>query len=375
MIDSTGKIRFADTTLRDGEQSPGVVFSLRDKLLIAEKLDALGVDEIEAGTPALGGRESRELRFLSGRNFKCAISVWTRAIINDIAEALKTGAGIVNISFPVSDILLNAMKRDRDFLLRHFDAILDFADAECPRYSIGFQDASRADPGLLTRLAIRAANSKTFRIRLADTVGILNPDSVATLVGHVSSHIPGIALEFHGHNDLGMATANTLAAAKAGVSYLSVTVGGIGERAGNCPLEELLYALKFSAAIPLEWNDPLLIELARTVAKLSRRNIPPHKPVTGSATAIHESGIHVNCLLRDPNAYMPYPHRDSSFVLGKHSGTSSVVNHFSRMDIQLDTRLATALLRQIKIITSRKGHPPDNDELIAIYHKLKEEST
>ncbi len=373
MIDPTGKIRISDTTLRDGEQTPGVVFTLRDKLRIAELLNALGIDEVEAGTPAISPRESREIRFLSGQRFPFALSVWCRAVKADILGALKTGAGIVNISFPLSDILLQAMNHDRDYLFRLLDEILLFADKECPCYSVGLQDSGRADPRLLDRVVERIAASRAFRVRLADTVGILNPMDTARLVRRAKRRAPRVAVEFHAHNDLGMATANTVAAAAAGADYLSVTVNGIGERAGNCPLEELLFALKYSLRRRLVWNNALLLPLSQLISHLTSRPVSPDKPVTGTMVARHESGIHVNCLLRDPLSYMPYPPeawdgKHHEFVLGKHSGASAVVNYYTGHGLPVTPQEAQILLKKIKRQAVHLKRALTDDELLKLYN-------
>ena len=215
MSNATGKFKIADTTLRDGEQAPGVVFRLRDKLRIAEMLELLGVAELELGSPAMSSREVRECRILAGHGFHFDTAVWCRANRNDIATALKCNAGIVNISFPVSDILLQAMGHDRIYLMFLLDEILTIADRECPRYSIGLQDAGRASLQFLATVVRRINASRAFRLRLADTVGILNPMSTAALVKRLKNSAPGLLLEFHGHNDLGMAVANTISAGAA----------------------------------------------------------------------------------------------------------------------------------------------------------------
>jgi len=373
MLDLSGKLKFADTTLRDGEQAPGVVFRLRDKLRLAELLDEVGVDEAEIGTPALSRREVRECRILAGHRFRFATSVWCRAHRDDIAAALKCGADIVNISFPVSDILLRAMGRDRVELMFLLDEILNLADRECPRFSIGLQDAGRASSRFLTTVLRRIASSRAFRVRVADTVGILNPITAALLVKRLKALSSGKELEFHGHNDLGMALANTVSAAQAGADYLSVTVNGLGERTGNCPLEGLLFALKYSLRRNLQWNRDALMTLCRTVAERSGRPIPPMQPVTGVMATRHESGIHVRCLLRDPLAYLPYPPvelggRKNEFVLGKHSGVAAVTAFFQGRHIELTPAAARKLLRRIKMAAEQRRRTLSEAEVLELYY-------
>jgi len=373
MIDVDGKLKITDTTLRDGEQAPGVVFRLRDRLRIAAMLDELGVDEVELGTPAQSRREVRECRILARHGFKFTSSVWCRATRDDIAASLESAPDIINISFPVSDILLEAMDKDRIYLMFLLDEILTMADRECPRFSVGLQDAGRADPRFLETVIRRINASRAFRLRLADTVGILNPMATATLIKKVKAMAPRLALEFHGHNDLGMATANTLCAARAGTDYLSVTVNGLGERTGNCPLENLLFALKYSLRRNLVWNGDLLMELCRLVAELSNRPIPAAQPVTGAMATRHESGIHVRCLLHDPTAYSPFPPdelggRHHEFVLGKHSGIAAVNDFFRTRNIRLTPIEGRELLQRIKIVAGHRRRTLTEPELLELYY-------
>ena len=374
MLDLSGKIRIADTTLRDGEQAPGVVFPLREKVKIAALLDELGVDEAEIGSPALSSREVREIKTILAQGFRFASSCWCRADRSDLMAALKTGVDIVNISFPVSDIILGAMEHDRDWLLHRLDDILDFADRTFPAYSVGLQDVGRADAGFLFKVLLRIGAGRAFRVRLADTVGILNPMSVSSLLRRIRPVRPSLKLEFHAHNDLGMAVANTVAAAASGADYLSVTVNGLGERAGNCPLEELLFALKFSLKKRFLWDSAVLLRLCRLVSELSDRAVPADKPVTGSMVVCHESGTHVRCLIKNPVAYLPFAPteldgRKHEFVIGKHSGLAAVNAFFHLRGIDFDAATGRDLLKRIKISASRRKRSLTETELMQLYRR------
>ena len=354
MFDTTGKLKFSDTTLRDGEQAPGVVFSLADKLRIAAALDGFGVDEAEVGSAALGAEELGGLRVLTGQRYAMQLSCWCRALEKDIYYAVKAGIRIVNVSFPVSDILLWSMDRCRDWVLHHLDSVLPFAAHTCERFSVGLQDTARADPDFLDQVVRVIADSGAFRVRVADTVGILNPFTTAALVSRVKRIAPRLDVSFHAHNDLGMAVANAVAAAQAGANTLDCTVNGLGERAGNCALEEVLFALKYSAGLALEWVPAKLTELCVLTTQASGRSVPPAKPVTGEMALRHESGIHVRSLLKDPLAYAPYPPSAvglsmHAFTLGKHSGAAGVKAFFAEHGIQLpfdEVRHLTEAVRQ-----------------------------
>jgi len=372
MLDPTGKLKFSDTTLRDGEQAPGVVFSLADKLRIAAALDDLGTDEAEVGSAALGAEELGGLRVLSAQGFKMRLSCWCRAMEEDVYYAAKAGLRIVNVSFPVSDILLGSMDRCRDWVLHHLDEVLPFAAQACERFSVGLQDAARADPEFLDRVIRVIADAGAFRVRVSDTVGLLNPFATAALIGRVKRIAPGLDVSFHAHNDLGMAVANALAAAQAGADTLDCTVNGIGERAGNCALEELLFALKYSAGLPLEWDPSKLSELCALTSDASGRPVPLGKPVTGAMALRHESGIHVRSLLKDPLAYSAYPPAavgldGHTFALGKHSGAAGVKAFFAEHRIRLPFDEVHRLTEAVRQEARRLKRDLDEHEVLELY--------
>ena len=379
MIDATGRLKFSDTTLRDGEQAPGVVLSLADKLHIAAALDDLGVDEAEIGSAAMGPEELGGLRVLAGQGFRMRLSCWCRALEEDIYYAVKAGIRTVNVSFPVSDILLSSMDRCRDWVLHHLDSVLAFAAQAGCAYSVGLQDAGRADPEFLGRVLRRVAELRAFRVRISDTVGVLNPFTTAALVARVKAAAPGLGVAFHAHNDLGMAVANTLAAAHAGADTLDCTVNGLGERAGNCPLEELLFALKYSAGLPLEWAPEKLMALCDVAAEASGRAAPLAKPVTGAMALRHESGIHVRSLLKDPLSYAAYPPaavawKGHLFVLGKHSGAAGVKDFFSSHGIALRFEEVRRLTEAVRQASRRLKRDLDEHGVLELHRPVFEES-
>lgn len=372
MLDPNGKLRFSDTTLRDGEQAPGVVFSLADKLRIAAALDGLGVDEAEVGSAALGPEELAGLRVLAGQGYAMRLSCWCRAMEEDIYYAAKAGIRRVNVSFPVSDLLLGSMDRCRDWVLHHLDVVLPFAARACESFSVGLQDAGRADPAFLERVVRVIADSGASHVRVSDTVGVLNPFTTAALVGRVRQAAPALGVSFHAHNDLGMAVANALAAAQAGAGTLDCTVNGLGERAGNCALEELLFALRYSAGVALAWEPARLGALCTLVAEASRRPIPPAKPVVGAMALRHESGIHVRSLLKDPLAYAAFPPGalgagGHSFALGKHSGAAGVKAFFAEHGIRLPFGEVRRLTESVRAESRRLKRDLGEHEALHLY--------
>jgi homocitrate synthase NifV len=217
-----------------------------------------------------------------------------------------------------------------------------------------------------------AADAGAFRVRVSDTVGILNPFTAATLIGRVKRAAPSLRVSFHAHNDLGMAVANTLAAAQAGADTLDCTVNGLGERAGNCALEELLFALRYSAGLALEWAPEKLKTLCELTATASGRGVPPEKPVTGAMALRHESGIHVRSLLKDPLAYAAYPPeaagRDGHvFALGKHSGAAGVKAFFAAHGIRLPFEEVRRLTESVRQEARRLKRDLDEHEVLQLY--------
>jgi len=323
------RIELIDTTLRDGEQTPGVVFSPRQKATIAAALCEIGVSEIEVGTPAIGREERAAIRAVVAQNLPTRISAWCRATIEDIDEAARCGLTAVHISLPTSDIHLRAMGKDRDWVRRQLEYCGSIARRRFDFVSIGAQDASRAPHDFVVECARTTQSLGADRIRLADTVGILDPQGATSLVSKVRAAVgDSIALGFHAHNDLGMATAVSLAAADARANHIDVTACGLGERAGNAALEQVVMAMKTTRGTDLGIDMTRLREVAHLVMTAAGRSIPVTQPIVGADVFCHESGVHVRGLLVDQNTYQPFlpetvGHEPARFVLGKHSGRAA----------------------------------------------------
>ena len=347
------KIHIIDSTLRDGEQAPGVVFSLNDKIIIAQALDDIGVPELEIGSPFISRDEKRFCTVIANMGFKFRSSCWSRAKKSDIDAALDTGSKGVNISFPVSDIHIKSLNLTKLQVLDLMKEMVAYAQDKFEYVSIGAQDASRADWDFLADFAHLAANCKVHRLRIADTVGLLNPMSTFDLVSYIKKLEDNLLVEFHGHNDLGMATANTIAAISAGVDSVSTTVNGIGERAGNAAFEEVVMAMIISMGMDLDLKTDLIEKLCRAVEDASGRHIPIAKPVVGEMAFKHESGIHVNSYLKNKDTYQLFASdligkQENGIVFGKHSGTSALLHLFKSKGIGFTQESINGILAQLK---------------------------
>lgn len=370
--DLGGRPYFIDTTLRDGEQAAGVVFSLEDKILIAAGLDAARIPELEIGTPAMSQQEIEDIKTLCNLGFGFKTLAWCRATKSDILKAKESGTDGVHISFPVSPLLMKLMGKSPEWVMQNLYELADYALSMFGYVTIGAQDASRADVGFLKEFACAASLFGASRVRLADTVGLLNPISTATLVKQIRETAPDLPLEFHAHNDLGMATANAVAAFQAGAESLSVTVNGLGERAGNAALEEVVMAFELSMGVNTGLRTENFYNLCQIVAEASGRDIHPSKPVCGSHVFLHESGIHAQCLLKDRSSYQLIPaemtgRTEENFVLGKHSGRSAVAYCLKQLNLSYDDEILNRLTIKIKYFSEKHKQPAGKDDLTRLY--------
>jgi len=262
-----------DSTLRDGEQSPGVFFSPEQKLKIASILDYGGVHQIEAGIPAVSKQEKETISKIIEKRKNAAISVWSRLVPSDIEHAIDVRPDLIHVSVPVSQIHIHEkIRQDENWVKSQLRDCLYLADKNCIPLSVGFEDAFRAKIDFMADIAHILLDYGITRIRLADTVGVASPSRCRQVVSELSARLDNRAdLGIHTHNDFGMAVANTLEAAKAGCLYADVTVGGIGERAGNCNLAHLVHAgsslfnwgITASASRDLQYNILRVIKPTR----------------------------------------------------------------------------------------------------------------
>ncbi len=365
-----------DTTLRDGEQAAGVVFALSEKLAIARELDALGLPELEVGIPAMGASERAHIRMIAASGLKCKILTWGRATVDDLRAAMGSGADGYHFSLPASELHQRIWKKDAAWVFKTMESISRIAADHFQYFTIGAQDASRANPDFLKYFLEAAQMLGAKRIRYADTTGRLNPLQTYEIIKKLRTE-GDIEIEFHGHNDLGMATGNSVAAFLAGANCASVTVNGLGERAGNAPLEEVATALLCSEKVDLGLDISRLASVSDLVARVSNRRLKWDKPVTGKGSFTHESGIHCSGQMQDSSSYEVLSpesigHERPRHVIGRHSSCRALIEAGTHLGWKLSQSHAEQLLPHVRESATELGRALNDDELIQIFHALKQ---
>jgi homocitrate synthase NifV len=303
----THRHKLIDTTLREGEQTPGVSFLLEQKQRIIDGLAATGVDEVEVGLAAPVAECSESLiAHCRKEHPDLKIALWSRCQEEDIDHGTSLSPDVISLSIPASDLHIEQkMGKTRDWIEGTLVRSVTQAQNHGVAVSVGLEDATRADPDFLLHLVTQAARSGAFRIRIADTVGISSPLSIEKTVRSIREYSPEIEIGVHTHNDFGMATANAITALEGGARWADGTILGLGERTGCARLEELVGYLQLAKGIP-RFDITALKALAIEVAEFSDRTIPASQPLLGDDIFTCETGLHLNGLVVNPETYEPY---------------------------------------------------------------------
>jgi methanogen homocitrate synthase len=370
-------IEICDVTLRDGEQTPGVVFNKEQKLAIANELDSMGIEVIEAGFPVVSANEKEIVKEIANQGYKARICCLSRAVKGDVDAALDCDVDIVSIFIAMSDMHLR-YKYHRNFeeMLRCAKETIEYATDHGLKVRFAAEDSSRT-PIERLKYAFKEVERdyKVQYVSLADTIGILNPTTTHYLVSEICKAVETDVC-IHCHDDLGMATANTLAAAEAGAKQLHTTVNGIGERAGNASLEEVMVALRVQYGID-RYDTGKLTALSQMVSEYSNITPQVNKAIVGQNAFTHESGIHVAAILEEPRTYELFlPEMvggKRNLVVGKHTGTKALKGIINSIGFCLERDELCALIEKVKVCTEEKHKSISRDQLEKLITQVKYE--
>jgi len=381
-IRRAGAVLVSDTTLRDGDQAPGVDFHPHDKVVIAKALEGIGVHSIDAGFAAASPDDFESLRMIARGVENIMVMSLSRLVPGDIDAADRALAGRAAHRRGVS-LFLGVSPLHREFKLRKtqdevvamIEGAVEYACARFQVVAFAPEDASRTEPEFLCRCYRAAIAAGATSVAFPDTVGILTPEKTREFIRLIRSEVPELEralLAVHFHNDLGLAVANTLAAVSEGADVVQSTIGGLGERAGNAAMEEVVLALRLHAeqyGRDTRIDLRRLTELGRLVSKATGISPSPTKPIFGTNIFATEAGVHQDGILKNAESYLPYPpelvgHREGiRLVIGKHSGKRAVAHRLQRLGILVDEDEAERLLEQIKQLP--RPSDADDDKTLA----------
>jgi isopropylmalate/homocitrate/citramalate synthase len=345
-------VRFYDTTLRDGEQTVGVVLSPQQKLEIARKLDELGISRIEAGFPKVSPEDAEAIQLMQKANLKAELWGFSRAVRGDVEELVRLGLRASVIESPTSDIKLKAYGISREEVLKRIVDAVSFAKQNGIAVAYFAVDGTRTDLDFLRRVYLAALEAGASEIVVVDTIGACGPEAVELLVREVCQWVgPDVPVHYHGHNDFGMATACAVAAVRAGASWIQGTINGMGERAGNADIGEIALALRCLYDVPVALDLTKVREVSEVVSRASGYTLEAWKPLVGENLFMRESGAVVS-QFHIPEAIEPYSselvNAKRTIVLGKKSGLDSIDLKCKELGIVITTELRAPILAAVK---------------------------
>jgi len=348
------RVYLADSTLREGEQTPGVHFTRDEKIRIARELDQAGAALLDVGMPSVSQEEMDSIAAIAGLGLAAPIGVSARLRREEVDQACACRAAEIFLICPVSPLHVRSkLGMDEEGLRVLAGDVVGYAVQRGLAVNFVAEDASRAEAAFIADMLCHGHACGARRAILCDTVGIMEPFGMKELVSRVKASVPqGLSMGVHCHDDLGLATANTIAAAEAGAEILSVTVNGLGERAGNAPLHEVAVAAEKLLGREHGIDMHRLYDLSRLVEHCSGIFLSPNTPVVGFNSFRHESGIHIDGLLKNSGTYTGLDpsdvNRAASFVLGKHTGTGAIRHILQQKGYAADDVQLEKIVRRIK---------------------------
>lgn len=360
----SGRFGFLDTTLRDGEQTPGVTLGLEQKVAIARALDSIGIRVIEAGSAMTSEGERRSIKAVAALDLEAEICSYVRALLSDVDMALDCDVDSVHLVIPVSDLHIERkLKSDRATVVGRAVEVTEYAKDHGLIVELSGEDASRADLDYLVGLYLAGMEAGADRLAFCDTVGVLVPERAREIFERLS--LLQVPVSIHCHNDFGMATANTIAALLAGASQAHVTVNGIGERSGNASLEEVVMTLEALYGTKTGIITEDIYQLSRLVSRMTGIALATNKAIVGENAFTHEAGIHVHGLLADTSTYEPMSPervgRKRRIVLGKHAGRASVELALKEFGLRATEAQLSTIVARVKELGDKGKRVSDAD--------------
>ena len=360
------QVQFFDTTLRDGEQTPGISLTPPKKLEIARSIDSLGVKVIEAGFAAVSPGEREAVELISKDGLEAEICSATRSVVKDIDVAIDAGVDSVNIIIPVSELhVKKKFNKPQEWILDVTTNVVQHAKDRGVIAEVCLEDGSRTKMDFLKQVIGRAIDAGVDRVTPCDTVGTFTPEKSMAYYGKIHEMFPDMVLGVHVHNDFGLAVASTIAGVSGGATHIHATINGLGERAGNASLEENVVALEMLYGVKTGITMQKITEVSTTVSRVTGMHVQPNKAIVGKNAFAHESGIHTHAILRDPTTYERIEPAlvgaTRRLVSGKHAGSSGLFNNLAMMGLEPTETQFNSVLERVKELGDKGTLISDTD--------------
>jgi 2-isopropylmalate synthase len=345
-------VRIFDTTLRDGEQTPGVALTVDEKIRIAKRLDSLGVDTMEVGFPAASEGEKKAAKEILKLGLDSQICGLARTLEKDLEAAVDCEVDYIHTFIGTSPLHRKyKLKMDKEDILNLAVEAVDYIKDHGIIAEFSAEDATRTELKFLKEIYQAVEDAKVDYINVPDTVGVMIPKSMNFLISELKKHLK-VPLSVHCHDDFGLAVANSLSAVEAGAEQVHATINGLGERAGNASLEEVVMALIIDYGVDVNVKTPLLVDSSQLVSRITGVKMPPNKAIVGENAFAHEAGIHVHGVLEKAETYEPITPEmvghTRKIVLGKHTGANAIRSKLDEFEIDVTDDQFHQIFSQVK---------------------------